>query len=170
MLLHRLITSIAVVGLAHEAAAGSLDGAYLRGSQGYESGPTYQAQRVAAPPASSYPVDQIDSSPAYAPPSTAMAAVPVVKVQPRAAWSWTGAYAGFHVGGTSGVSKFDDPFGGSIFGDTVRTPGFFAGGQLGFNWQPSGSVLVLGAEADFSRMDSDGTNTCLAYSGFSPSC
>src|SRR5580704_8641621 len=166
MLLHRLITSIAVVGLAHEAAAGSLDGAYLRGSQGYESGPTYQVQRVAAPPASSYPVDQIDASPAYAPPGTAMAAVPIVKVQPRASWSWTGAYAGFHVGGTLGVSKFEDPFGASIFGDNVRTPGFFAGGEVGFNWQPSGSALVLGAEADFSRMDSDGTNTCLAYSGF----
>ena len=134
MLLHRLITSIAVVGFAHEAAAGSLDTAYLRGSQAYEaSGPTYRVPSAAPPPASSYPVNQVDSSPAYAPPSTAMAAVPIVKAQPRASWSWTGAYAGFHVGGTLGVSKFEDPFGGSIFGDIVRTPGFFAGGQFGFN-------------------------------------
>src|ERR1700686_1030287 len=109
MLLHRLITSIAVVGFAHEAVAGSLDGAYLRGSQGYESGPTYQAQRVAAPPALSYPVDQINSSPASPPASTAMAAVPIVKASQRVPWSWTGPYVGLHVGGTLGVSKFDDP-------------------------------------------------------------
>jgi opacity protein-like surface antigen/outer membrane protease len=167
MLLHRLIWSIAVVGFAHEAAAGSLDAAYLRGSQVYEAaGPTYQVQSAAPAPGSSYPVNQIDASPAYAPPSTDVAGTPIVKVSPRVPWSWTGAYAGFHSGGTLGVSKFDDPFGGSIFGDKVRTPGFFAGGQIGFNWQAPGSGLVLGAEADFSRMDSDGTNTCLAYSGF----
>jgi opacity protein-like surface antigen len=169
MLLHRLITSIAVVGFAHEAAAGSLDTAYLRGSQVYEaSGPTYQVRRVAAYPsgAASYPVNETEASPGYAPPGAAVVGAPIAKAPPHRPWSWTGAYAGFHLGGTLGASKFDDPFGGSIFGDSVRTPGFFAGGQIGFNWQPPGSVLVLGAEADFSRMDSDGTNTCLAFSGF----
>jgi opacity protein-like surface antigen len=173
MPLHRLIMSIAAGAFAHEAAAASLDTANLRGSQVYETtGPTYRAQRVAAPayptsaPASSYPVNETDPVPVYVPPGVAARGAPIVKAPPYVSWSWTGAYAGFHVGGTLGVSKFDDPFGGSIFGDNVRTPGFFAGGQIGFNWQPPGSVLVLGAEADFSRMDSDGTNTCLAYSGF----
>jgi opacity protein-like surface antigen len=166
MLLHRLIASIAVFGFAHEATAGSLDNAHLRGSQVYETpGPTYQVQSVAAPSTASYPVDQIDAPPPFGPGSTAMAAATIVKASPRLPWSWTGPYVGFQVGGTLGVSKFDDPFGGSIFGDNVRTPGFLAGGQIGFNWQPRGSVLVVGGEADFSRMDSDGSNTCLAYSG-----
>src|ERR1700722_4906769 len=171
MLLQRLIMGIAVTALAREAAAGGIDTPYLRGSQGYEaSGPTYQVQRVAAPaypasaPASSYPVNPIGSSPGYAPPS--MAADGAAKAPSHVPWSWTGAYVGLHLGGASGASKFADPSGGSIFGDNVRTPGFLAGGQIGYNWQAPGSAWVFGAEADFSRLDSDGTNTCLADSGF----
>jgi opacity protein-like surface antigen/outer membrane protease len=81
------------------------------------------------------------------------------------AWFWTGFYGGVHVGAAVGTANFTDPFGSSIFGDNVTTPGFLAGGQIGYNWQVPSSNLVLGVEADASWLTSDGTNTCLAYSG-----
>ncbi|MFZ5782896.1 MAG: outer membrane beta-barrel protein [Pseudomonadota bacterium] len=81
-------------------------------------------------------------------------------------WSWTGAYVGAHVGAAWGTATFSDPFGPSIYGDNVNTPAFAGGIQAGYNWQIPGSPWVLGAEADVSRLVSDGTNTCLAYSGF----
>ena len=56
-----------------------------------------------------------------------------------------------------------DPFGPSIFGDTVRAPGVLVGGQLGYNVQ-RGDV-VYGLEADLSWADMDGTKTCFAFSG-----
>ncbi len=79
-------------------------------------------------------------------------------------FDWRGFYAGLHAGGALGLIDVGDPFGPSIFGDTVRTPGMLAGGQAGYNWQ-SGST-VLGLEADASWADMDGTNTCFAFSGF----
>ncbi|WP_349628023.1 outer membrane beta-barrel protein [Bradyrhizobium lablabi] len=95
----------------------------------------------------------------------ASAADLAVKVPPPAPWSWTGLYVGFHVGGGSGASNFSDPFGPSIFGDKVRTPGFLGGGQIGYNWELPSTRWVLGAEADISGLDSDGTSTCFAFSG-----
>lgn len=88
---------------------------------------------------------------------------PVVEAPPT--WSWTGWYIGAHVGGGLGTTDVADPFGASIFGDAVRTPAFLGGGEVGYNWQPAHSHLVLGAEADLSALASSGTNTCLAYSG-----
>jgi len=85
---------------------------------------------------------------------------------PPVLWSWTGAYIGGQIGGSSGTTNFNDPFGTSIFGDHVRTPGFFDGGQIGYNWQVPGSPWVFGVEADISGMDSDGTVTCFAASTF----
>lgn len=79
-------------------------------------------------------------------------------------FSWTGLYVGVHTGGAWGHADVSDPFGPSIFGDKVSTPGPFAGGQIGVNWQAG--VVVVGLEADFSWADLDGTNTCLAVSGF----
>jgi opacity protein-like surface antigen len=79
------------------------------------------------------------------------------------AYSWRGVYLGYHIGGALDLADFGDPFGPSLFGDRVRTPGPLAGGQLGYNWQ-SGAVL-LGIEADASFADLDGTNTCFAVSG-----
>jgi opacity protein-like surface antigen len=84
----------------------------------------------------------------------------------EAAWSWTGFHVGAHVGAAWGKATFSDPFGPSIYGDSVSTPAFLGGAQLGYNWQVAGTPWVLGAEADVSRLVSDGTNTCLAYSGF----
>jgi opacity protein-like surface antigen len=81
------------------------------------------------------------------------------------AWLWTGFYGGVHFGAVAGTANFADPFGSSIFGDNVTTPGFLAGGQIGYNWQAPNSHWVFGLEADLNWLDSDGTNTCLAYSG-----
>ena len=146
---------ITVIGLVHEAAAADIDTAYLRGSDAYAvSGPTYPVQQVAVP---WYPTS--------APVRTDQ---PIFKgsiATALPAWSWTGFYVGAHVGATAGTANFADPFGASIFGDNVTTPGFLAGGQMGFNWQVPSSHLVLGIEADASWLASDGTNTCLAFSG-----
>ncbi len=79
-------------------------------------------------------------------------------------YDWQGFYVGAHLGGALGLAEAGDPFGTSIFGDTVRMPGPIAGGQLGYNWQ-SGAFL-LGIEADVSGADLAGTNTCFAFSGY----
>jgi opacity protein-like surface antigen len=86
------------------------------------------------------------------------------RAQDAAPFDWSGFYAGVHTGGALGLVDVADPFGGSIFGDTVRTPGLLAGGQAGYNWQFGDTVL--GFEADVSWADMDGTNTCFAVSGF----
>jgi len=79
-------------------------------------------------------------------------------------WSWAGGYIGAHLGGGWGTTDFADPFGASIFGDRVRTPGFLAGVQAGYNWQAAASPWVFGVEAAISGLDSDGSNTCFAVS------
>jgi len=98
------------------------------------------------------------------------ARAPVYKAPVAPAWSWAGFYVGVHTGAAVGESNFSDPFGPSIFGDKVTTPGFLAGGQIGYNFQVD--KWVYGLEADASWLHSDGTNTCLAFSGFyvSSSC
>jgi opacity protein-like surface antigen/outer membrane protease len=73
-------------------------------------------------------------------------------------------YVGLHMGGAWGEAHVSDPFGPSIFGDNIRTPGPLAGGQAGANFQ-FGST-VAGIEVDLSAADLDGTNTCFAFSGF----
>ncbi len=85
---------------------------------------------------------------------------------PIAPYNWTGFYFGAQVGGAAGTANFADPFGGSVFGDKVTTPGFFAGGQIGYNWQLPDSRWVLGVQADADWITADGTNTCFAASGF----
>jgi opacity protein-like surface antigen len=81
-------------------------------------------------------------------------------------WSWNGIYVGVHSGAfVPGEAKFSDPFGSPIFGDRVRTPGWFLGAQAGYNWQAANSPWVFGVEADFSGIDADGTITCFAVSG-----
>jgi opacity protein-like surface antigen len=99
--------------------------------------------------------DMAPSIPIYQPPAPLPAPV----------WNWTGGYAGMHVGGLWGDTRFSDPFGASIYGDDVATPGFLGGVQFGYNWQAPHTRWVLGVEADLSALSSTGTNTCLAYSG-----
>ena len=81
-----------------------------------------------------------------------------------ALFDWRGLYVGYHSGGVLGLADVGDPYGPSLFGDTVRTPGMLAGGQVGYNWLFGRELL--GLEADASWADTDGTNTCLAFSGF----
>ena len=81
-------------------------------------------------------------------------------------WSWTGFYAGIHLGANSASSQFADPAGPPIYGGTVRSPAFLGGGQAGYNWQVPNSSFVLGVEGDVSGYVSDGSATCLASSGF----
>jgi opacity protein-like surface antigen len=67
-------------------------------------------------------------------------------------------------GGAWGEAHVSDPFGPSIFGDNIRTPGPFGGGVVGYNWQKGSTVF--GVEADANWANFDGTNTCYAFSGF----
>ncbi|MGY4158092.1 opacity protein-like surface antigen [Bradyrhizobium sp. USDA 4461] len=83
---------------------------------------------------------------------------------PAAVWNWSGGYIGGHVGGGYGRTSFSNPYGPSIYGGIVDTPAFLAGGQIGYNWQKN--RWVFGIELDASGVVSDGTNTCLAPSGF----
>ena len=78
-------------------------------------------------------------------------------------FSWTGFYIGTQDGGAWGHAHVSDPFGKSIYGDNVRTPGPFTGAVIGFNYQQGRTVI--GVEADANWADLDGTNTCLAFSG-----
>lgn len=78
-------------------------------------------------------------------------------------WNWTGLYWGAHVGGSFAQSQFPDPLGASLYGGTVRTPAALAGIQVGYNLQRG--RWVIGAEADISAMNGNGTNTCMASSG-----
>jgi opacity protein-like surface antigen len=79
-------------------------------------------------------------------------------------YSWSGFYVGAHLGGGLALTDVADPFGPSIYGDTLRSPGPLAGGQAGYDWQLG--QAVLGLEADVSWADLYGTNTCFAYSGY----
>jgi opacity protein-like surface antigen len=95
-----------------------------------------------------------------------VASTPVRAEQPASSqqYGWSGFYIGAHIGGGLELTDVADPFGPSIYGDTVRSPGPLAGGQAGYNWQ-FGQAL-LGVEADVSWADLYGTNTCFAFSGF----
>jgi opacity protein-like surface antigen len=103
---------------------------------------------------------------AITPPSTRLATPLLGAPADSSRWSWTGFYVGAHVGGAAGTTNFSDPFGASIYGDDAVTPAFLAGGQFGYNWQQPHTPWVLSVEADLSWLDSSGTNTCLASSGF----
>ncbi len=80
-------------------------------------------------------------------------------------WNWSGLYIGGHVGSAVGLNNVADPLGPSIFGDNIHSPGYFGGGQIGYNWQAAASSWVFGIEADASLANLDGTNTCYAFSG-----
>jgi opacity protein-like surface antigen len=98
---------------------------------------------------------------AFAPlgtPSPAMADPPPAEID------WSGFYAGVQLGGGLSLVDVNDPFGASLYGDTVRTPGTLGGFQAGYNWQ--WDAFLLGLETDVDLASMSGTNTCLAFSGF----
>lgn len=77
----------------------------------------------------------------------------------EAAFSWTGFYVGGHAGAAIDYSRFSNPYGPTLFGDEVRSPGPFIGGQLGYNYQDGQAVYGLQADASWSNMQ--GTATCM---------
>src|SRR5262249_58534047 len=87
---------------------------------------------------------------------------PVYKAPPIF-WGWAGLYIGTHSGAAVSTSTFSDPFGPSIYGDDVTTPGYLVGGEIGYNWQ--NWAWVYGIEADAIGVKSFGSNTGLAFSG-----
>ncbi len=75
-----------------------------------------------------------------------------------AAFNWTGVYIGAHAGGAIDYNDFSNPYGTTLFGDEVRSPGPLVGGQIGFNYQLGQAV---GLQADASWANMQGTFTCL---------
>ena len=151
----RWFLALAAIGFAPSAVAAELD--VLRGSAAL----SYTVAQTPAP----FLVPIAPMPPGGSPP--VLAAQPVAVVAPPAVWNWTGFYLGANAGLAVATSNFADPFGASVFGDSVRSPGFMAGGQIGFNWQAPGARWVLGVEADADAISSDGTSTCFATSGLS---
>jgi outer membrane autotransporter protein len=74
-------------------------------------------------------------------------------------FTWTGVYIGAHTGGAIDYSKFSNPYGPTLFGDEVRSPGPIGGLQFGGNYQMG--QVVLGLQADVSGANMGGTFTCL---------
>jgi len=68
------------------------------------------------------------------------ARMPLKAIPAYAAYNWTGAYMGVNIGGAFG--KFN--------GSSDNLTGVTGGGQIGYNWQASGSPWVFGLEADIS--------------------
>ena len=148
------LLALAVLGFSHAAVAGELE--YLRGSDVS----AYTVTQV-APPAANNPAQRSIAAATYGrlPP-----VVPPSPFAPPVVWNWTGLYVGAYAGLALSTANFADPFGASVFGDTVRSPGFSGGGQIGYNWQPLGAPWVFGVEADAGALSSDGTSTCFAAS------
>ena len=146
--------ALAVLGFSHAAVAGELE--YLRGSDVS----AYTVTQV-APPAANNPAQRSIAAATYGrlPP-----VVPPSPFAPPVVWNWTGLYVGAYAGLALSTANFADPFGASVFGDTVRSPGVSGGGQIGYNWQPLGAPWVFGVEADAGALSSDGTSTCFAAS------
>lgn len=84
---------------------------------------------------------------------------------PHEVWNWTGFYLGAHLGAGLGQTDIHDPAGAAVYGNDIRTPAVRAGLQGGYNWQTTGSLLVLGIEAELSALGADGSNTCFAANG-----
>ncbi|MGO9396679.1 MAG: outer membrane beta-barrel protein [Xanthobacteraceae bacterium] len=148
----RWLFALVAIAFSPPALAAELE--FLRGS----TVPAYTVPQMAP--------QLPDAAPLSAPLGTAR---PFVLVQPIApppplVWNWTGFYIGANAGLAFASTNFADPFGASVFGDTVRSPGSMAGGQIGFNWQAPGWQWVFGVEADGDAISSDGTSTCFAAS------
>jgi opacity protein-like surface antigen len=95
--------------------------------------------------------------------STATAAsaagLPVKAPPPPALWDWTGFYLGGHTGGALDLSNVSNPYGPTLFGDGIRSPGPLLGAQIGYDRQSG--PWVFGGQADITRANLNGTFTCL---------
>jgi opacity protein-like surface antigen len=72
--------------------------------------------------------------------------------------TWTGFYAGGHLGAGFGRANWSDPFGPTPIGDQDLVGGALAGGQVGANYQTG--VVVYGVEAAGSWANLNGTASC----------
>lgn len=81
-------------------------------------------------------------------------------IQTRAPFSWTGFYAGTHVG--YGWSDVDWSETGPAFNGSHDGSGWLAGGQVGYNWQAG--RFVYGIEGDVTASWIDGGNDCCGHS------
>ena len=81
-----------------------------------------------------------------------------------ALFDWRGLYVGYHSGGVLGLADVDDPYGPSIFGEPCARPACSPAARSATTG--CSGARCLGLEADASWADTDGTNTCLAFSGF----
>lgn len=89
---------------------------------------------------------------------------------PAPIWSWTGFYAGVHIGagwgttestltGFSVIPPVIPPVAFSLPFSQNNRSGFLGGAQAGYNWQTGWAVL--GVQADIAGMDVKGTTPCL---------
>jgi outer membrane immunogenic protein len=93
------------------------------------------------------------------PPPPPRAPAAYIPVAPPPLYSWTGFYLGPNIGwGFGGLSGVTDTL-GSTFANTTQQS-FLGGGQVGFNWQFWGGV-VIGAEAQFDWLP-NASNTLTA--------
>ena len=138
--MRRWVLALAAIGFSQAAVAAELE--FLRGS----ANPAYAVPQGVPLPLDD-PALRLNPPANYAPP---IVIVQPVAVGPPLTWNWTGFYIGAHAALAVSATNFADPFGASVFGDTVRSPGFSGGGQIGYNWQPAGSQWVFGVEADAS--------------------
>lgn len=91
--------------------------------------------------------------------TTASAADLGAKTPPPAPWNWTGVYVGAHTGGALDVSSMSDPYGTTLFGDAIRSPGPLLGAQIGYDRQFG--RWVVGGQADAAWANLNGAFTCL---------
>jgi opacity protein-like surface antigen len=77
----------------------------------------------------------------------------------EAPFTWTGVYLGAQMGGAVDHSHFSDPYGSTLFGDTVSSPGAFGGLQIGGNYQSG--IAVFGLQADINGTNMQGNFTCM---------
>jgi outer membrane immunogenic protein len=97
-------------------------------------------------------------------------AVKAPMLSPTPVWSWTGFYAGVHVGAGWGTSESTLTRFATIppvippvplnfpFSQNSKS-GFLGGVQAGYNWQSGWAVF--GVQGDFAGMDVNGTAPCL---------
>lgn len=81
---------------------------------------------------------------------------------PPPVFSWTGWYVGFNVGGkwTSNNDAHIEAVGIESIGfDTGSISSAMGGGQVGYNWQPVGSLWVFGIEGDIDGQHLQDTRT-----------
>jgi outer membrane immunogenic protein len=82
------------------------------------------------------------------------ARMPVKAALVNVPYNWTGTYIGLNLGGAFGSFK----------GSSSNLTDVTGGGQIGYNWQASGSPWVFGLEADFSGSGQSRTERVLTAS------